>query len=523
MTPISWARAQNGSLRGSLDADLAVGGVRRGGPHHDVRAPVVGGPLELADRPVEVGEREVRRREDAVLVREAPVVVEPAVERGERLRDREDVVAEQLLVEDAERREQPDRLEPELVELGDAGVAVAVLGRDRLAVAEELDRRLLVGVAPEVVVHRAGLGDRVEGRVHDRVADPAADHVVLAAVDLAPLHAAAAERGVEVAGEGVERLVVVVVGVEGEKIELGHGRNRTVRPEPFLFARRRATQVNTGEGRYASACRRPQESALVSAAHRGTRVAGTPVRRGSDSRRARRRSLRSCRASTSAALVVSFKAPADNGGTTIHDYARDCTPVTGGKGGEPDREVSPIMVFDAHGRQAVHVPGRAQEPAGYGPYSAPSKVVVPKTEPAQVLPDPPSVVSASPRWPRSRCGSTLVADGSRSPVTARCARRPTARTTTAAEGSLADHRRPPARGEGVHAARSRRGTRRGWSVYSKPSNVGGHEDDAPGRAGDHVGDGGCAHAAGRAMRGRRIPEARRSRRTRRRARRATAG
>ena len=51
-----------------------------------------------------------------------------------------DVVAEELLVEDAERREQPDRLEAELVELGDARVAVAVLGRDRLAVAEELER-----------------------------------------------------------------------------------------------------------------------------------------------------------------------------------------------------------------------------------------------------------------------------------------------------------------------------------------------------------------------------------------------
>ena len=153
----------------------------------------LGGPLELADRPVEIGEGDVGRGEDAVLVREAPVVVEPAVERGERLGDREHVVAEQLFVEDAERGEQPDRLEAELVELGDAGVAVAVLGRDRLALAQELVRLLAVGVAAEVVVHRAGLGDRIEGRVHDRVAHPSADHVVLAAVDLAPLHAAGAE------------------------------------------------------------------------------------------------------------------------------------------------------------------------------------------------------------------------------------------------------------------------------------------------------------------------------------------
>ena len=61
------------------------------------------------------------------------------------------------------------------------GVAVAVLGRDRLPLAQELPRLQAVGVAAEVVVHRAGLGDRVEGRVDDRVAHPTADDVVLAA------------------------------------------------------------------------------------------------------------------------------------------------------------------------------------------------------------------------------------------------------------------------------------------------------------------------------------------------------
>ena len=74
-------------------------------------------------------------------------------------------------------------------------------------------------------MHRAGLGDRVEGRVHHRVAHASADHVVLPAVDLAPLHAAGAELGIEVAGEGVERLVVVVVGVEGED---SRGRSRVI-------------------------------------------------------------------------------------------------------------------------------------------------------------------------------------------------------------------------------------------------------------------------------------------------------
>src|SRR4029078_11891317 len=71
-------------------------------------------------------------------------------------------------------------------------------------------------------VHRAGFGDGIERGIDDGVAHAPADHVVLAAVDLAPLHATRPERRIEVAGKGVERLVVVVVGIEGEVIELGH-------------------------------------------------------------------------------------------------------------------------------------------------------------------------------------------------------------------------------------------------------------------------------------------------------------
>ena len=104
----------------------------------------------------------------------------------------------------------------------DAGLGLQVLVADRLTVGQVLERVASVGGAPEVVVHRSGLGDRAERRVAHRVADLTAEHVVLPAVDLAPLHAPLAEGRVEVAGEGVERLVVVVVGVEGEVIELGH-------------------------------------------------------------------------------------------------------------------------------------------------------------------------------------------------------------------------------------------------------------------------------------------------------------
>ena len=71
-----------------------------------------------------------------------------------------------------------------------ARVAIAVLGPDPLPVAQELERIASLGIAAEVVVHRAGLGHRIEGGVHDRVAHAPADHVVLAAVDLGPLHGA---------------------------------------------------------------------------------------------------------------------------------------------------------------------------------------------------------------------------------------------------------------------------------------------------------------------------------------------
>ena len=216
-------RAQNGS-KCSSPGESGPDAVCRGRAHHDDACALVECPLELFDGPAHVGERDVGRREDAVLVVEAPVFFEPTVEGAERDPDGLGIVDEQLFVEHAEGREQPDRLETELVEHRDARVAVAVLGPDGLALGEHLDRVLALGVAAEVVVQRAGLGDRGERRVHHGVAHAPADDVVLAAVDLAPLHGARPEPRVEVPGEGVERLVVVVVGVERLVVELAHSR-----------------------------------------------------------------------------------------------------------------------------------------------------------------------------------------------------------------------------------------------------------------------------------------------------------
>ena len=49
--------------------------------------------------------------------------------------------------------------------------------------------------------------------------------MVLAAVDLGPLDDAAAELGVEVTGEGVDRLVVVVVEVVDRVVDVAHGQS----------------------------------------------------------------------------------------------------------------------------------------------------------------------------------------------------------------------------------------------------------------------------------------------------------
>jgi hypothetical protein len=196
--------------------------VWRGRPHDDAPRAAVDGPLQLGDRPIDIAQRQIGRGVDAVAVVAAPVLVEPTVERGERERDRTDVVLQQLFVEHAEGGKHPYGFEAELIELRDARVAVAVLGGDGLALDQEFPGLLALRVSPEVVVHRPGLGDRVEGRVHDGPAHLTAHDVVPAAADLCPLHAARSELRVEMTRKGVERFVVVVVGVERPIGKLAH-------------------------------------------------------------------------------------------------------------------------------------------------------------------------------------------------------------------------------------------------------------------------------------------------------------
>ena len=220
--PASFTRAQNGSNHSNAGGRCPSGVFGAAGRMHDEPRALVERPLELLHRGVDVGERDVGRGEDAVLVREAPVFFEPPVERVEHDPDAFGIVDERLLVEHTERREQPDLVDALLVHRLEARVVVAVLGADRLALAQVLHRQATRRVAAEVLRHRAGFGDRVERGVDDRVVHLAADHLVLAALDLGPLHDAPAELRVEVPGERVDRLVVVVVGVEDQAVRSGY-------------------------------------------------------------------------------------------------------------------------------------------------------------------------------------------------------------------------------------------------------------------------------------------------------------
>ncbi len=214
-------------VAGRLVAAVAVGD-RAGDGHEDAGA---GGqhPVDLGGGPVGVGEGDHRRGvEPAVAPVEAPVVVEPAVEGGEGGVQGGHVAGQRLLHADAQRGEQQRAVHPLLVEQRQAGVALAVAGVpcDRLQLAEHgLHVEALGVAAPEVVLEAAGRGDGVEGGVGDELVDPPAHQEAPLAADVGPLHAPLGHGGVDVAGEGVLGLVVVVVRVEGPESQVHHGRS----------------------------------------------------------------------------------------------------------------------------------------------------------------------------------------------------------------------------------------------------------------------------------------------------------
>ena len=170
--------------------------------------------VQLAERRIGVGEREHRHADQAVAIREAPVLLEPAVECREARHRCRDVVPQRFFHAAAEGREQQHRIESLGVGDGDARVAVAVLGLERLHL-EELGRvHALRNLAAEERVEAARDDDRVEGRIGDEAVDATADEELDALAVLHGANPASLEGLVEVPREGVERLVVVVVCVD---------------------------------------------------------------------------------------------------------------------------------------------------------------------------------------------------------------------------------------------------------------------------------------------------------------------
>ena len=213
----------HGVERGVERREPAGAGGDRRRSHDDDAGPEPQHPVQLRADRGGVAERDVGSAEYAVLAVVAPVVVQPPVEAPHHGDCRVDVVAEELLVEHAERREQPDRMQALGVHHLETGLRVHVVVGQRLAVAQHLGGVPALGVPLEVVAQRSGLGDGVPGRIGHRPGQPAPDEVVLAAAHVHPLHHPGLHRGVDVAGERVVGLVVVVVGVEGPVAEIVRG------------------------------------------------------------------------------------------------------------------------------------------------------------------------------------------------------------------------------------------------------------------------------------------------------------
>ncbi len=147
---------------------------------------------------------------------EAPVLVEPQVERVHRRHGRVDVVFESFLDTAGERRQHEHGFEVLLVQDLHPRIAVLVLGMVGQPVDLHQRRRIdtLGDLTAEQQVQAARLDDRVERRVRDELVDDATHDGERALALGEHLHAAAFELLGQVAGAGVDRLVVVVVDVD---------------------------------------------------------------------------------------------------------------------------------------------------------------------------------------------------------------------------------------------------------------------------------------------------------------------
>ena len=155
---------------------------------------------------------------------ETPVLVEPEIEGVHRCHRRLDVVFERFLDAAGERGQHEHRLEVLTVENLHPRIAVLVLGMILHAV--DLHQRSRVDalgdLAAEQQIQAAGFDDRIERRIWDELID-LTGHDRKGALALGEhLDAAALELLGQVPGEGVDRLVVVVVDVDRPVVQRAH-------------------------------------------------------------------------------------------------------------------------------------------------------------------------------------------------------------------------------------------------------------------------------------------------------------
>ena len=201
----------------------AVG--RRHGRRTDVHHPsaALHQRVDFGGRGLGIGQRDHRDGEEAALIVETPVVLQPPVERRQARHRRRDVVLQCLLDPTAERGEQQCRTEALLIHHLDPLVTAAVLRmpRQRLDLEQRAGVDALGNLTAEQRIEGSRDDDRVERGVRDEGVELAAHQHVH---PLALLHRADApvlELRVEVSGECVERLVVVIVRVDRSEVHAG--------------------------------------------------------------------------------------------------------------------------------------------------------------------------------------------------------------------------------------------------------------------------------------------------------------
>ena len=193
------------------------------GPHEHAPRPLFEGPLELLEGCGGIDECDVRGGEDPLPVGEAPVLREPAVEGPERRHAGFRILLERGLHADAQGGQHDAGVHSLVVHHRQAGIAVAVLGvlLYRCQLPERRPEVIRAGPGTEEVRQCPGGRQVGERGVRYEPVDGAGHEQATLAVDVGPLDRPFRHLGLQVAGERVGRLVVVVVGIHDPEVEHG--------------------------------------------------------------------------------------------------------------------------------------------------------------------------------------------------------------------------------------------------------------------------------------------------------------